>query len=356
LTNFNQSKVKMYRRCQKQFAFRYDYAPEGQELVPKIGKVQLRRGSWLHALQEAHHRLWAGVEEGSDWEAVHEQLTEEYNKLFIEEREALGDLPAECERLFRGYLRFWGEVEDKYTVLQVGGYAAIEIGIEVPLERWGIVGSFKGTVDLVVEDHEYGGYWVWDAKWVKTIPAPDERMMSPQALMYVWGLRKQYDLDIRGFVYNYGRTKPPTIPRTLQKGVLSTAQKMDTDYATYLQAIKDLHGNRWKEYARAIYIDKLRDLKGRDALWFRRERIPTEPERVKRALVEFLISARQIENRNKPHNAPRSYFYNCRWGCEYHDICCAEFQGLDIEPLIRQNYIPRPERYTQDENEDLLSD
>ena len=59
MPGMNQSRIKMFRRCQKQYSFRYDYAEDGLELVPKVPKVQLRRGSWLHALQEAHNREWA---------------------------------------------------------------------------------------------------------------------------------------------------------------------------------------------------------------------------------------------------------------------------------------------------------
>lgn len=205
----------------------------------------------------------------------------------------------------------------------------------------------------MVEDREYGGLWLWDAKWVKTVPAADERMMSPQALMYVWAMQ-QDDYDVRGFVYNYGRSKAPAIPPTLKKGLLTTRQRMDTDYATYLRAIKDLHGDDWKGYATTVYLDKLRDLKGREKLWFDRQRIPTEPERVERALAEFLVTAENIKGRDT-ENVPRSYFYNCKFGCDYHELCVAEFQGLDIEPLIKAHYTFTEERYA-DREVDLLKD
>lgn len=365
----NQSKVKMYRRCQKQFAFRYDYAPAGRELIPKKKKLPLYRGSWMHALQQALHHQWAGIDEfefpfgegkhkimleGSTWEDVQDQLSEQYDKLFDEEKEDLGDLPTEAERLFKSYLRFWSADQDKYSVALHDEEPMIEFLLEAPIP--GLKGMpFKGRIDLVVEDDEYGGLWVWDAKWVKRIPDPEERMLSPQALMYVWVLRRKLGLDIRGFVYNYGRTKPPTIPKVLKRpaGMLSTAQKMDTDYYTFLRAIREQHGAQWKRFAKDYYWEKLEQLKGREALWFRRERIPIEEDRIEQALREFIVSGRQIKARPPKDWAPRSYFYNCKFGCDYHELCVGEFTGLHVEPLIKNNYEIVSERYN-DPEEDLL--
>jgi hypothetical protein len=352
----SQSKLKSFRRCQKQYSFRHDYADEGKELVRKMPKLPLSRGSWMHELQQAHHRRWAGIKKGSDWEEVHEKLTQTFNSFFEEEREELGDLPSETERLFRSYLRFWGEDEARYDVARLGnGTPAIEFAFEVDLSRWGILDPFKGRVDLLVSDSEYSGIWIWDHKWVRSVPDADDRMMSPQSLLYGWALKKM-GLDIQGFVYNYGRTKAPTIPRVLKRppGVLSQASRMDTDYYTYAMAIKRQHGDKWKFYARTQYKDTLIRLKHRDKLWFRRERIPLDDGAMKRAVQEMIVTARDIARRNKKH-PPRSYFYNCghrNAGCDYHDLCVTEFRGLNIEPLLRDRYVQQPERYS--EEEDLL--
>jgi len=369
IKNYSQSKVKTFRRCQKQYSFRHDYAAmfggtRTQEMVPKAKRLPLYRGSWMHALQSALHYQWAGVPEFSipfgknvydvsSWEELQADLAKEFEELFDEEKEDLGDLDTECERLFRSYLRFWKADRERYKVVVVNKKPVIERIISVDLP--GVRNSrFKGTIDLLVEDLEYGGYWVWDAKWVKVIPAPDERMMSPQALMYVWALRKK-GLDIRGFVFNYGRTKAPVIPYTLMRnssrgpaGSITRRQKLDTDYYTYLKTIKEVHGDEWKLWI-DFYREKLENLKGREQLWFRRERIPVEEDRIERGLEEFYTTIKDIQTRVKP--APRSYFYNCKFSCDYHDLCCAEFQGLDVAPLVKANYEFEGERYGK---EDLL--
>lgn len=363
IINLNQSRVKMFRRCQKQYSFRYDYpalygGTKNQEMVPKRKKLPLYRGTWMHALQQALHQEWAGnkefsVEIGkniydvSSWQEMHEDLCEEFDAMFEEEKEDLGELDEECERLFRSYLRFWREDVDRYDIAIIDDKPAIEliVSMEVP----GMKGiRFKGMIDLVVEDLEYGGLWIWDAKWVKTIPAPDERMMSPQALLYVWTLR-QMGYDIRGFVFNYGRTKPPAIPYVLQRsskngpaGSVTVRKKLDTDLRTYVQAIKDAHGKDWKKWL-SYYKPKIDELRGREGLWFRRERIPTEPERVETALAEYITTARDILRRAE--TAPRTYTYECKFQCEYHDLCVSEFTGLDISPLVKANFTFEGERY-----------
>lgn len=341
-----------------------------REMVPLKKKLPLYKGSWMHALQEALHKEWAGLDtfivefgegknrlkiEAETWRDVQEELTKQFNGIFEEERDELGDLPGDCERLFKAYLRFWKEDRDTFEVaILPNGEPAVEFVIEVDLEPFGVKGKFKGRLDLMVVDNEYGGNWIWDAKWMKTIPPPDERMMSPQNPLYVWGAEKTYDIDIRGFVYNYGRSKAPTVPNVLNKGTLSLAKKIDTDQATFLQAIRDCHGKdyrRWLPY----YKSKLLDLRGREARWFDRQRIPVESARQLKTLREFVASVRDIQRREtRPDYIPRTYLYNCARQCDYHGPCVAEYQGLNIEPLIKAGYHFEDERYGREE--DLMKD
>jgi PD-(D/E)XK nuclease superfamily len=373
VTNYNQSRIKQFRRCQKQYSFRYDYpgfyGKKGKmEMIPLKKRLPLYRGSWMHALQEAHHHSWADIPEFKmvfgegrnalefwvqGWEDVQETLTEQFNNQFDEEKEELGDLPAETKAMWREYLKFWKDDFDRYTVATLpDGEPAIEFIVECPLDKFGLKNAaFKGKIDLLVEDKEYDGLWIWDAKWVKSIPPPDERMMSPQACLYVWALRETYDLDVRGFVYNYGRTKAPAQPRVLLNGTLSVAAKMDTTYATYLTAVKKTHGEKWKNWV-PYYLPKLKALKGREALWFDRERIPVEDDRILLAIREYTATVRDIQRREKRREyVPRSYFYSCAYSCDYHSLCAAEFQGIEIEPMIKQYFDFTGERYEQ---EDLL--
>ena len=341
--NFNQSKIKSFRRCQKQYSFIHDYAPEGYELKPKYPSLPLKIGGWLHELQEAYHLEWAGVTTKT-WKEVQRELTKNFNLLFDEEKEKYGvDLPDEAYRLFAAYRRHYRDDSEKYRVATLkDGQPGIEFMVEVPMGRH----FFKGRIDLLVEDLEYGGLWIWDAKWVRKIPNADERMMNPQALMYPWALKKA-GYDVRGFVFNYGRKKPPTIPPLLKKGFLTTRHSLDTDVYTYLREIKRTHGDGWKRLAKTYYADKIEELKARHNDWFRRERVPVDNVRINAALREFKATVRDILRR-QTDDVPRSYAYNCPFNCDYHDPCVAEFTGRDITKLLETNYVLEEERYAKE--------
>ena len=342
--NFNQSKIKSFRRCQKQYSFIHDYAPEGFELKPKYPSLPLKIGGWLHELQEAYHREWAGVPDTPTWKEKHKDLTQSFDSLFDEEKEKYGvDLPDEAFRLFNAYRRHYKDDDQKYKVATLhDGSPAIEFVVEVPMGKH----MFKGRIDLMVEDLEYRGLWIWDAKWVRSIPKPDERMMNPQALMYPWALLKS-GYEVRGFVFNYGRKKPPAIPDLLKKGFLTTKHSLDSDVYTYLREIKRVHGESWKRLATTYYAAKIEELKARHNDWFRRERVPVDRVRINTALKEFKVTARDILRR-PTEDVPRTYLYNCPFNCDYHDPCVAEFTGRDITKLLKTNYVVEEERYTSE--------
>lgn len=352
---FNQSRVKLYLRCRKAYWFRYDsHGKPGTELVPKHNALPLKRGSWMHALQEAHWLESLGKSKG--WEVAHKKLTREFDKLFDEEKERYGDLPGECSRRFASYLRFYQDEDQKFRVAMLpDGTPGIEFVVSVSLDRWGIGSPFKGRIDILVEDLEYGGYWIRDAKWVKSIPSPDERMMSPQNALYVWAVRRALGLDVRGFIYDYGRTKAPTIPLT-PTGKLSLAKKFDTDTRTFLQAAVKVYG---KAKVREMMQDedskffmRLKEVRANEATWFRRERIPVPLHVQKQALREFVATIREIQRRKTGENSvPRTYLYSCKWNCAYHDPCVAQYTGLDYEALLKRNYILEQESYAPEEND-----
>lgn len=356
---YNNSRVKLYLRCRKAYWFRYDsHGKPGAELVPKHEALPLKKGSWMHDLLQAHWLEQAG--EGHGWMHRNTEMATIFYNRFDEEIERYGDLPKECARLMEGYVRRWRNEDSAFRVATLpSGEPAIEFVVEVPLDKWGIESPFKGRIDLLVEDLEYGGLWIRDAKWVRSVPGPDERMMSPQNLLYVWACRRA-GLDVRGFIYDYGRTAEPTVPRILKRGNRKTGSlaghvstaKCDTTVPVYLQQIVAAHGKKQaRELIHTYYGDMLKTLRQREVLWYRRERIPVEPERIKRGLAEFIQAVREIERRKKKGAIPRTYLYNCKWNCSYHEPCVAQFQGLDIAPLLKRRYQLEQESYAVEENE-----
>jgi len=330
------------------YSFRYDYPKEelGKrgELQPNRLPEGLKRGGWMHTLMQAHWLEVAGI--GNGWEEKHEELTDEFSELFEEEQEYYGDLPDQCGSLMRRYLRYYKDDDEKFHTARLPkGEPAVEFVIEVPLKQFGLKGIFKGQVDILVRDLEYGGYWIRDAKWMKSLPSTDERMMSPQNIMYAWALRS-LGWDIRGFIYDYGRTKPPAIPYILQNGTVTMRKNIDTHTMTYLRANKKAHGKQWKKFAKTVYRPKLKKLKARETLWFDRQSIPLDGPRMDNGLKEYIIAVGRIQNRVEPI---RNYIYNCKFSCSFHEACVASFQGLDITNLMKKSFHVEPERYTVEE-------
>src|SRR5947209_8165563 len=87
------SKLNTFRRCPNKYRYKYVL-----KLTPKKRSVQLERGTWMHDLLMTHA-------DGEDWRERHIELTKEFENLWEEEREDLGDMPNDCGRLMRAYLR-----------------------------------------------------------------------------------------------------------------------------------------------------------------------------------------------------------------------------------------------------------
>jgi hypothetical protein len=330
------------------YSFRYDYPKlvlgKKGELQPNRLPEGLKRGGWMHLLMQAHWLEIAGI--GDGWQAKQAELKEEFENLFDEEQEYYGDLPRQCSDLMTRYLRYYHDDDEKFSIVRLPkGNPAVEFVIEVPLKQFGLKGIFKGQVDILVRDLEYGGIWIRDAKWMKSIPSSDERMMSPQNIMYAWALRN-LGHDIRGFIYDYGRTKPPATPYILKNGTVTTRKSIDTDVITYLRAIKKAHGKDWKKFAKTVYRPKLKELKAREVLWFDRQRIPLDGARMDNGLREYLVAVGRIQGRGEPI---RNYIYNCKFTCSFHEACVSSFQGLDITNLMKKQFHVEPERYTVEE-------
>jgi hypothetical protein len=161
-------------------------------------------------------------------------------------------------------------------------------------------------------------------------------MMEVQSTLYYYVLSKFFNNDrVMGIVFNYIRTKPPTIPKLLKNGQLSK-KKIDTDRSTYMATIKK-YGLDPKDYE-----DILNRLSYRD--WFVRERVPRPIELVRKVISEAVITGHLIEAYKQKTLLPdRTILKSCQWDCEFQPLCYADLHGHDTEYLIKTMYEPRKE-------------
>src|ERR1051326_7855342 len=256
----SQSRIKTTRRCWKKHDYKHN-----QRLEKKKPTATLFRGTILHEMIEARTK-------GDDPFAVTRKYAKEYRKLFREEREMYGETFIEdIDRVFQGYLRATAKDKLKYEYIEEPGEA------ELPN---GIVFSFK--VDKIATDGQRR--WLMDHKSCKNIPGEEARFSDLQLVLYYWAWNKLHpDEPVDGIIWDYLRTKPPTVPEPLVKGGLSIAKNMDTDYYTYVMAAQQHN----IDITQPHYRECVANLKQRGSIdFFQRISLPAPSKVLVKSVVE----------------------------------------------------------------------
>lgn len=317
---FNQSRVKTFLRCPKQYEYKYI-----DNLQPKKKSRPLFMGSWVHAALEEYYK-------SGDWKIGHQIYLDEWNKLFEEERlelsQRFGPIPQAVERIMRSYAFYYKSDGWKpYLVEQV-------LEVETPLRVDGKYWVFKGRLDLLVEDED-GLLWLVDHKTASTIPpATAFHAMDPQLMLYPWAAKIQFNLDIAGVIWNYVKSKPPTIPKLNKDGSLSR-RKVATDYPTLYSFLKrnNYDPNDFKHIL--VPLQKRSD-------FLRRYKMPREKVVTKEVLLDVLSTVKRIDDTNR---FVRNVTKDCARMCAYHDLCRAELNGFNTARMRDTDFIIAEEDY-----------
>lgn len=322
--NFNQSRIKTFNRCPKEYEYKYI-----QNIVP-IAKVRpLFLGSWVHAALETHYR-------DGDWTIGHREYVALWDKLFDEEKEALAKgrgksglpLPQVVERIMKSYIWYYRKEQFRpYMVEQI-------LEVETPLKIDGKRFVFKGRLDLIMEDLTDGSLWLWDHKTASTIPQPTSfHGMDPQLMLYPWAAKIQYGLDIAGIYYNYVRSKPPSVPQINKDGSISK-RKVSTDYPTLYRFLKANH------FDPNDYAHILRPMQEKSE-FLRRYKMPREEHVTNEILLDVLSVVKRIDSTKR---FTRSISRDCV-RCSYHDLCRSELNGFDTTIMRQAQYRVEEEDY-----------
>lgn len=315
------SKAKTFRRCQKSYDFKYV-----RKLRPRKRSRPLELGSWVHDLLQHYY-------DGQDWLKRHKVLEAEFNNLFEEEREELGDLPSDALRLMRSYLRTYKGDRSQYRIIDT------EVDELVTLPNGD---EFNFIIDLVVEDLTLGGIWLWDHKNVTKFLPPDFLMIDTQLTRYHWAAKKLERFkghNILGVCFNEIRTKAPTVPAVLKDGSLTRRQNQDTDLTTFLWAMKYLDERElsWEEKVE-FYKPTLRRIKSQqEGRFFRRTFMPKDPVTTKIMMKDLMVTADEIREAEDRGYFPRSPDKACTW-CDYLELCQVELMGADTSNTIKLKY------------------
>lgn len=299
------SKANTFRRCRRKYYYKYDMGLKSKEIA-----LPLKRGSWIHELLEADAK-------GENWKKKHKELTAEYDKLFMEEKDKYGPLPEECARMMKAYKYHWREEDEGMEIL------ATELELEVPLPH---DHTFVARIDQIRRDE--WGIWIVEHKTHAKFPSANWRFIDVQSAVYAYAIEKDGRFGkVTGILWDYIRTKSPTVPHLNKDGTLSK-RKIDTDLLTFVTALKNYGIDL------ADHRDVILSLKKHNT-FFKRERVPRDKVVVKQLVKELVHTADEIEKGVSPF---RSIDKSCEYMCEYMDICLTDLYGGDSSGIIRSKF------------------
>jgi len=304
---YSHSALKLFQRCQLKWKYKYI---DRLEVKPEDRPKYFERGSDLHALLEATY----------------------------DPDQSLGDaiLAASPENyaLMERYFNKWDD--DDWEVLSVEEEFHLEIGEH----------KLVFIPDLIVQIGD--DVWVVDHKTTANIPDEwDEYNMTDfQHLLYIAGVRLLYP-NVRGFLFNYIRTKAPTQPKLIKDGSrISAVRSIDTDYDT-LKAFADKTGTLDSETQ-----DKLNILKHSPDRYFQRHYIIAPDSAVDQCIADTDAVLTEMDWKEHFFDAPFPRHVVSKFAgamacakCEFQPLCHAELLGINTD-IVLLNYVERPPRET----------
>lgn len=334
------SMLKTFRRCPKQADYKYH-----QRLKPRLLGKPLKRGTWIHHLLEEYHS-------GRDWRAMHQKLSAKYAELFDEEKDFYGDLPTECRQLMEAYI--WHYKDDPWTVHKT------EFTVETEFPDGTL---YRGKVDALVENQF--GLWLVDHKSHAKLPDSTFRLLDAQSALYLWACRRN-GIPVQGFIWNYLKTKAPSEPSLLKDGSRLSKKLGDTDYLTFVRALKRLKEEQGYRITRAD-VEYSNMLKGRrykpgepqTSPFFRRDVMEKDDDMLKRVASENYHTTRRMAEYpfHQERVVERVSSRSCQFDCSYTDLCSVELMGGNSNHLRRNAFrVGDPQDYYQDRSGDPRSE
>lgn len=356
VTSISLSSVRSYQRCQQLYAYRYI------DHIQRRGRSQaLDIGSIVHDYLDRYYTaLKAGkkaaeAHSSASWEVSTEWTPKlkRYSQIAFaagdtEGAKEIADLIRKTGSLITRYHKARGaEDARRHKVLLV------EQRLDNHLTK---TVRTRGYADLVTQDRETGRVHLWEHKTTKNVPAVSTKLRDLQTLLYGEQLARFYDTPVDSVIWNYVRTKEPSVPEVLKSSKVPALTKradLDSTWEIYEQAAKeagvDLDGS----------YDQMRErLVGRELTIFfpRWEQVTVANSTV--MLRDYLrtgLEIRRFERRvAEGIVAPiRSLDQACDY-CEYNMLCQAAITGGDTEDLVRMKYEPTERREQRNaSNQDL---
>jgi len=306
----SQSKLKTWRGCRR--AYHYKYV---EKLRKKVKSRPLEFGTIVHRMIEA----WG---EGKDPFKELKLIEKERGHVFRAEVEEFGDIIGTAEVIMDEYFDHWSKSDLRFVPLK-GRKTELEFEVDI---GDGITAT--GKIDAVGES---GGLrWLVEHKtFGKQMPNEDERWRNLQSGVYLRIADMLGLPHIDGTLWDYIRSKPPTVPQMLKSGKLSK-KSCDTLPSVVLETLAK------HKLPRRDYQHMLDSAQRNRRTYFQRILTPRREEVVDQVFADFVETSKEMRDCHGVSKA-RSVGRNCSF-CDYEPLCRAELLGHDADFLRRTNY------------------
>lgn len=333
--NVSLTATETFRSCEQ----KYDYAYV-RKLRPLVTDVAPHRGILIHEYLATYYAALKGGVTPDEAHGAglmtldnHETELQLAASLYFQagrmaDSEAYANMLASVTDLARRYHNIHGRADaERYEVILV------EEDINMPVVA-GIVS--RGRLDLVLRDRITGLTWLVEHKSTVNVPDVGVRLWNLQTILYAAKLERTRGITVDGILWNYVRTKPPTVPALLKgkRPALTRRADLDTTWEVYEEEIRQ-QGLNPREYAdvRERLIDR------ENTVYFPRfEHVIIADADL--LLHDYAITATRIRrsrwewenNRSRP---VRTLGQHCSY-CRYTRLCESVLVGGDEEDLIKR--------------------
>lgn len=319
------SGAQSLRTCEQKFVY-----GEIERLQPRIASINhnnaMEIGSWTHLGLAAHYS-------GRDWSDAIDDLERIHDPFSA--NPYVQSISKKVRNLLESYFFH-------YTIVgKERGYEDFEVlAVEVPLTFDTIVTEHptrlivrtRATLDTICRDRN-GELFILEHKTGAYFPVVPETAMSESQVTLQMLAARANGFDVKYAVYNWLRSKEPTVPYIKKDGLIST-KRIETDLRTFMKAVDAVYPDQddWTDDIR----EKIDELSDPDNSLFFKRLLVTRSRRVElitlRDHVKTALRAAQL--RLDPSDAVRVLnSYVCK-NCTYLKVCMADLHNVNSD-LIR---------------------
>lgn len=330
-----QSKVNTWRRCRQEYQYKYV-----ENLQRKATKRPLFFGKIVHRMIEENG-------EGKNPMKVLREVKKSIDKMgvFETEKQEMYETVEDARLIMSDYFDYWPKDEFKlipqddengetrYTEHEF----ALDIGDDI---------VFKGQIDGIIKTPNKLRWVMENKSFNKALPSEDHRWRNLQTVVYARAIEMLgWVRRIDGVMWNYIKSKPPTVPHQNKDGRLSKAhivtlprvwwsriEEFNLDPDDYKDQIAQAVASR-DEYFQHIYTPINRTVA--DNIWT--------------GFVASAVEMRDNHGRRDEMNLGR----HCEW-CDYESVCRAKLTGSDVD-FVKEREFTRedPEAYRRSRRDEV---